>query len=102
MPASRARTAICSAPFECPSSPGLPTRILTRRPSDSDTRSTFSRSSVKLSESAAAAAPLLDRADAVPLHVRVDRQDPAVLALGEGRLLGRGVDVLADHLQIAR
>ena len=28
MPASRARTAICSAPFEWPSRPGLPTRIL--------------------------------------------------------------------------
>ena len=27
MPTSRARTAICSAPLECPSRPGLPTRI---------------------------------------------------------------------------
>ena len=30
MPTSRARTAICSAPLECPSSPGLPTRIFSR------------------------------------------------------------------------
>ena len=29
---SRARTAICSAPLECPSRPGLPTRIFSRRP----------------------------------------------------------------------
>ena len=33
MPESRARTAICSAPFEWPSRPGLPTRIFGRRPS---------------------------------------------------------------------
>ncbi len=33
MPTSRARTAICSAPLECPSRPGLPTRIFGRRPS---------------------------------------------------------------------
>ena len=31
-PASRARTAICSAPLECPSRPGLPTRIFGRPP----------------------------------------------------------------------
>ena len=58
MPASRARTAICSAPLEWPSSPGLPTRILTRRPSPSDTRSTRSRSAAsESSEGAAAASP---------------------------------------------
>src|SRR3954453_24114542 len=45
MPTSRARTAICSAPLECPSRPGLPTRILMRRPSASPTRATSSRSS---------------------------------------------------------
>ncbi len=56
MPASRARTAICSAPFEWPSRPGLPTRILIRRPSASDTRSTLSRSSASASSSGAAAA----------------------------------------------
>ncbi len=39
MPASSARAAICSAPLEWPSSPGLPTRNLIRRPSFSDTRS---------------------------------------------------------------
>ena len=33
MPQSRARKAICSAPLECPSRPGLPTRNLSRRPS---------------------------------------------------------------------
>ena len=31
-PTSRARTAICSAPLEWPSRPGLPTRIFSRRP----------------------------------------------------------------------
>ena len=40
MPASRARTAICSAPLEWPSRPGLPTRKVRRRPSLRDTRST--------------------------------------------------------------
>src|ERR1051326_2833913 len=40
MPASRARTAICSAPLEWPSSPGLPTRNFMRRPSFFDTRPT--------------------------------------------------------------
>ena len=34
MPASRAATAICSAPFECPSRPGLPTRIRGGPPND--------------------------------------------------------------------
>lgn len=43
MPQSRARAAICSAPFEWPSSPGLPTRNLSCRPSFADTRSTASR-----------------------------------------------------------
>ena len=33
IPQSRARTAICSAPLEWPSSPGLPTSSLIRRPS---------------------------------------------------------------------
>ncbi len=45
MPASRARTAICSAPLEWPSSPGLPTRNVRRRPSLRDTRSTSARMS---------------------------------------------------------
>ena len=56
MPASRARTAICSAPLEWPSRPGLPTRILTRRPSASLTCSTRSRSAASESSAAAAAA----------------------------------------------
>ena len=55
MPASRARTAICSAPLEWPSSPGLPTRNLSRRPSASLTRSTSSRSSDTSSLDTAAA-----------------------------------------------
>ncbi len=38
MPQSRARTAICSAPLEWPSRPGLPTRNFRRRPSGSETR----------------------------------------------------------------
>ena len=45
MPASRARTAICSAPLEWPSRPGLPTRKVSRRPSFRDTRSTSARMS---------------------------------------------------------
>ena len=43
MPTSRARTAICSAPFECPSRPGLPTRIRIGWPICSETSSTRSR-----------------------------------------------------------
>src|ERR1700727_2470491 len=57
MRASRARTAICSAPLEWPSSPGLPTRNLSRRPSPSLTRSTSSRSSAMSSVGAATASP---------------------------------------------
>jgi hypothetical protein len=56
MPASRLATAICSAPLECPSSPGLPTRIFSVRPSASLTRATSSRSS----SSAAGEAGLAD------------------------------------------
>ena len=48
MPESRARTAICSAPLEWPSRPGLPTRIFGRRPSFSCRRATSSRSSLEL------------------------------------------------------
>jgi hypothetical protein len=51
MPASRARTAICSAPLEWPSSPGLPTRSFIRRPSFFDTRSTSARMSSRPSAS---------------------------------------------------
>ena len=43
MPQSRARKAICSAPFECPSRPGFPIRNFSLRPSLSDTRSTDER-----------------------------------------------------------
>ena len=43
MPQSRARKAICSAPFEWPSRPGLPTRNFSRRPSRALTASTASR-----------------------------------------------------------
>jgi hypothetical protein len=38
MPMSRARTAICSAPLECPSRPGLPTRIFEPAPERLATR----------------------------------------------------------------
>src|SRR5271166_4775562 len=44
MPASVARAAICSAPLEWPSRPGLPIRNLIRRPSLRDTRSISPRS----------------------------------------------------------
>ena len=56
MPESRARTAICSAPFECPSRPGLPTRIFGRRPSFSCRRETSMRSSLSSPSAGAAAA----------------------------------------------
>ena len=39
-PASRARTAICSAPLQCPSRPGLPTRNRSRPPSSSPVAAT--------------------------------------------------------------
>src|SRR5713101_4524234 len=55
MPASRARTAICSAPLEWPSSPGLPTRNLMRRPSLRETRSTSARTRSRPSPGCAAA-----------------------------------------------
>src|SRR5215813_2907314 len=44
MPTSRARRAICSAPLEWPSRPGLPTRILIRWPIRSEAWSTRARS----------------------------------------------------------
>ena len=48
----RARaTAICSAPLEWPSRPGLPTRNFSRRPSFFDTRSTSARMSSRPSAS---------------------------------------------------
>ena len=56
MPASRARTAICSAPLEWPSRPGLPTRIFTVRPSASLTRATSSRSASSAAGEAASPA----------------------------------------------
>ena len=56
MPQSRARTAICSAPLEWPSRPGLPTSSLMRRPSRADTRSTSPRTSSRSASSRAAMA----------------------------------------------
>ena len=53
MPQSRARTAICSAPLEWPSRPGLPTSSLMRRPSRADTRSTSPRTSSRPTTEAA-------------------------------------------------
>src|SRR5665647_2863245 len=57
MPASRARTAICSAPLEWPSRPGLPTRNVSRRPSRRETRSTSPRISSSPSTSLRMALP---------------------------------------------
>src|ERR687898_310996 len=122
MPASRARTAICSAPLECPSRPGLPTRIFTRRPSASLTRSTSSRSSSMSADEAPADAsptpvgarysPKASRsvADHSPV-VAPARHGLALLGLGGGvdhedrvaalgpqpRRLGLRVAVEADH-----
>src|SRR3954465_6429560 len=61
-PASRARTAICSAPLECPSRPGLPTRKRSRPPSSSPVARTRSRMSIRVSSASppplAAATPV--------------------------------------------
>src|SRR5437868_5186875 len=57
MPASRARTAICSAPLEWPSRPGLPTRNFKRRPSFFETRSISARTSSGAGLSLRAARP---------------------------------------------
>ena len=51
MPTSVARTAICSAPLECPSSPGLPTTKVSVRPSRPETSSTLRRTSSSLAVS---------------------------------------------------
>src|SRR5215217_7087592 len=76
MPMSRARTAICSAPLEWPSRPGLPTRIFIRRPSASPTRATSSRSSA-MSSVGAGAAELGDllRAVGVAVQARLADED---------------------------
>src|SRR5216683_3352578 len=57
MPASRARTAICSAPFEWPSRPGLPTRNFSRLPSRREAASTAARTSSRPVASLRAARP---------------------------------------------
>ena len=57
MPASRARAAICSAPLEWPSRPGLPIRNFSRRPSFLETRSTSARMSSSPSASLRMAVP---------------------------------------------
>ena len=85
MPASRARTAICSAPLEWPSRPGLPTRIFSPRPSCSATRATSSRSAAISSPGAGAAAappPTEDQADLRDEVARV------------GEALGRNLKIL--------
>src|SRR6478736_3214579 len=51
-PASRARTAICSAPLECPSRPGLPTSSRSRSPSSTPVRATIARTSTSASDPA--------------------------------------------------
>src|SRR6516225_8403540 len=57
MPASRARTAICSAPLEWPSRPGLPSTNFSRRPSLRDRRSTSARKSSRPTVSLRGARP---------------------------------------------
>src|SRR2546423_1687999 len=86
MPESRARTAICSAPFEWPSRPGLPTRIFGRRPSFSCSRETSSRSSLN-SPSAGAAAASPTPAGVPVSGRRLDQEDAALGAGGEGGAL---------------
>src|ERR671920_617869 len=80
MPMSRARTAICSAPLECPSSPGLPTRIFGVRPIASPTRATSSRSSATSSVGAGGGDRRLHHVLVAPGHA--------------AQLLERGVDGL--------
>src|SRR5918994_7744576 len=46
--------------------------------------------------------PALERFDALPLDLRLGREDAAVRAGGEGRVLGLGEAVLADHLELPR
>src|SRR6266566_340810 len=57
MPASRARTAICSAPLEWPSRPGLPSTNFSRRPSLRERRSTSARKSSRPTVSLRGARP---------------------------------------------
>ena len=57
MPASRAATAICSAPLEWPSSPGLPTSSRTGPPSSAAAACTRSRTSSISGPGAAPTAP---------------------------------------------
>ncbi len=45
--------------------------------------------------------PFLERLDALPLDRGVGREDAAVVADGQGRVLGLGEAVLADHLELA-
>src|SRR5215203_4124887 len=107
MPASRARTAICSAPLECPSSPGLPTRIFTPRPRCSPRRATSSRSSASSSPLGTAAAsptplvapgpPCVERRALLRLHLRIDDEDPAI-PRERGRLALREAIDADEHL----
>src|SRR5436190_1867559 len=103
MPASRARTAICSAPLEWPSRPGFPTRILIRRPSPSLTRSTSSRSSAVSAEpSIAAASPTpvgaLEQGRRLALGVLVEADDDLLAALDPAQALTVRVDERGLHV----
>src|SRR6201989_1411429 len=107
MPMSRARTAICSAPLECPSRPGLPTRIFGRRPSASPTRSTSSRSASRSSAAApAAASPTPVGARRSPnASRRVPAHSPVVApprAAARGGLGAAGAPGVAGPLVAAR
>src|ERR687890_762855 len=84
-PASRARTAICSAPLECPSSPGLPTRKRSRPPSSFPVARTCSRTPVSVSS-------------ASPPPEAADTPDDVLAALHPPAPLGQGADQLALHV----
>src|SRR5258705_397190 len=101
MPTSLARRAICSAPLEWPSRPGLPTRILIRWPIRAEVSSTWRlivSSCALLVGGAAPSTPVLARAG---LHVR-DRLDRAAAIFDHLHLrpgaLGELLDqALHDH-----
>src|SRR6516225_7594260 len=125
MPASRARTAICSAPLEWPSRPGLPSTNFSRRPSLRDTRSTSARKSSRPTVSLRAARPtpvgaryspklsrsvkphspvvtpaLAQSIDLLGLRLRRDRDD-SVGRARERRRLALHESIDADHCLLA-
>ena len=98
MPTSRARTAICSAPFEWPSRPGLPTRIRIGCPISSETLETRSRTSPSRSPLTEPPARCLRDAGGRAVVAEDLAQDAGPLAgggAGLGGLDGRRQDVRA-------